>query len=46
MQLNKSKLICELESAKQARKIADVKYAVTSGGCKSKIGLVRQSLAM
>jgi hypothetical protein len=41
-QSNKSKLIRELESVKQAgkkRKMVDAKYAVTSGGCKSKIKL-------
>jgi hypothetical protein len=39
-QSNESKLIRELESAKQRgkrRKMADAKYAVTFGGGKSKI---------
>jgi hypothetical protein len=47
-QPNESKLIHELESAKQAsgkkRKIADAKYAVTFGGCKSKVKLVRETI--
>jgi hypothetical protein len=41
-QSNESKLIRELESVKQRgkkRKMADAKYAVTSGRCKSKIKL-------
>jgi hypothetical protein len=43
-QSNESKLIHELETAEQAgkkRKITDAKYAVTSGGCKSKMKLGR-----